>query len=210
MADAYKRSMLELANILEQAKKEERALGRNITSQDKLGIAKRVISRREERLQRFEKEIVDIDGQYKPLPASALCFPYMTGLGQENQSADNEAYTFAEWLHWERHRESLQNATEADKQGNLSAWDRIARTAKEWRTIVFKKGTIKPFQGGIYHRDIFQFGLSFASGMEKLTGEELAEFFDFYCPCGKTHDARALQKQLVRLLKDLEAAARKS
>jgi hypothetical protein len=61
----------------------ESALGRDITSQDKLRIAGRVISRREEMLRRFEKEIVDLDRRYKPLPASTLCFPYMTGLGKK-------------------------------------------------------------------------------------------------------------------------------
>ena len=202
--------MMELAAILENAKSEERTLGRKITSEDKLRIAKRVTAKRDELLQRFDKEIVDIDSRYRPLPASALCFPYMTGLGQKDQSAENESRTLFEWLHWERHHESLQNATEADRQGDLSAWDRLARTARDWRTIFFKKGAIKPFQGGIYHQDIFQFGVSFASGMENLTAEELAYFFDEVCPCQKIHDARALQKQLARLRKDLEVAARKS
>jgi len=210
MADLYKEFSLALAMTLAQAKSEERGLGRKITSEDKLRIAKRVIAKREELVQRFDKEIVDINSRHKSLSASTLCFPYMTELGQENQSADTEARTFAEWLHWERHHESLQNAAEADKQGDISAWDRIARTLRDWRTIVFKKGAIRPFQGGTYHQDIFQFGLSFASGMEKLTGEELADFFDSFCPCEKIHDARALQRQLARLVKDLEAATRKS
>jgi len=211
MVDANKGMELELSAILEEAKRAEKALSAHATLEQKSQIAKRVIAKRDELVRRLEKEIVDIDTRYKPLSASTLCFPYMTGLGQKDQSAENESRTFFEWLHWGRHRESLQNATEADEQGDVSAWDRIARTARDWRTIIFKKGAIKPFQGGIYHRDIFEFGLSFASGMEKLTGEELAQFFDFYCPCGKeTHDARALQKQLARLVKDLEAAARKS
>ena len=211
IANANKEMTLKLSAILEEARAREKALGAHATLEQKSQIAKRVVAKRDELLQWFEKEIVDIDTRYKSLSASTLCFPYMPGLGQKDQSAENESQTFFEWLHWGRHRESLQNAKEADEQGDVSAWDRIARTARDWRTIVFKKGAIKPFQGGIYHRDIFEFGLSFASGMEKLTGEELAQFFDFYCPCGKeTHDARALQKQLARLVKDLEAAARKS
>jgi len=210
MANAYKRSMLKLAAILKEAKQAEDALGLRATVERKSQIAGQVVAKRDELLQRFDREIVDIDTSYKPLPASSLCFPYMTGLGKKDESAENDSYTFAEWLHWERHHESLQNAAEADAQGDVSAWDRIARTAKEWRTIVFKKGAIKPFQGGIYHQDIFEFGLSFASGMKKLTGEELADFFDCVCPCEKVHDARALQKQLARLVEVLETAARKS
>ena len=201
---------LALADILKEAKQAEDALGPHAGLEQRSQIARRVVAKRDELLQRFEKQIVDIDSRYKPLPASPLCFPYMTGLGQNNQSVENESRTLFEWLHWERHHESLQAAMEADKGGDISAWDRIARTAREWRTIVFKKGAIKPFQGGIYHQDIFEFGLSFASGLEKLTGEELADFFDYVCPCERIHDARALQKQRARLVKDLEATVRKS
>ncbi len=139
MADVYKEFSLALAMTLAQAKSEERGLGRKITSEDKLRIAKRVIAKRDELVQRFDKEIVDIDSRYKPLPASTLCFPYMTELGQEDQSAETESRTFAEWLHWERHHESLQNAAEADEQGDMSAWDRIARTAKRLAHYCFQE-----------------------------------------------------------------------
>jgi hypothetical protein len=209
IAGAYKKFSLALATILKQAKREERALGRNPTSEDQSQIAKRVISQRDELVQRFDSEIIEIDSRYKPLPESNLCFPYLGDLAQPH-SPENESRLLFRWLHWERHHESAEKAEEADRQGDISAWDRLARTARDWRTIIYKKGAIKPFQGGSYHQDIFQFGLSFASGMDKLMGEELAGFFDSYCPCGKTHDVRALQRQLARLLKDLEAAARKS
>lgn len=205
MADANKRATLALATILKNAKEAEKLLGLGITPQQKTEIAKRVISERDKLFEQSAKEIVDIDNRYKPLPESKLCFPYLTDSPRENESR-----ALFEWLHWERHHESLGRAREADQRGDLKAWERLARTAKDWRTIVFKKGAIKPFQGGIYHRDIFTIGLSFASGMENLTGEELAEFFDDFCPCEKTHDARALQKQRKRLLKDLEAATQKS
>lgn len=210
IADANKRVMLALASILKNAKEAEEALGSRITPQQKIEIANRVISEHDKLLELSANEIADIDNRYKPLPESTLCYPYLTDLGPGHRSADSESRALFEWLHWERHHESLTNATEADNRGDLSAWDRIARTARDWRTIFHKKGAIKPFQGGTYHQDIFQIGLSFASGMEKLTGEELAEFFDFFCPCMTIHDARALQKQLARLLKALETAARKS
>lgn len=209
MAEAYKKFSLAFAAILEQAKKEERALGRNMTPEDKLRIAKRVVSQKDALLEQFDKEIVALNGLYERLDASNLCFPYLPDLGQPD-SPENESRLLFQWLHWERHHESADKADEADRRGDLRAYDRLARTGRDWRTIYHKKGAIKPFQGGLYHQDIFQFGFSFASGMENLTGEELAEFFDLFCPCEKTHDARALQKQLARLLKDLEAAARKS
>lgn len=207
MTKAYKKAMLALAAILAEAKGEERALGRNINPEDKLRIARRVTAKRDELLQQLEGEIVEIDNRYKPLPASNLCFPYLD-LDQPH-SPEKESQLLFQWLHWERHHESAETAEEADRHGDIGAWDRLARTARDWRMIVHKKGAIKPFQGGAYHQDIFQCGLSFASGMEKLTGEELAECFDNVCPCEKVHDARALQKQLARLVKDLEADARK-
>lgn len=209
IAGAYKEFSLEFAAILKQAKREERALGRNMTLADKQRIAKRIVSQKDELLRRVEKEIIDIDQHHRPLQESSLCYPYLTDLAQPH-SSERESRLFVQWLHGERHHESLEKAEEADSHGDLEAYDRLARTGRDARTILHKKGAIKPFQGGIYHRDIFNFGLSFASGLEKLTGEELAEFFDRVCPCGKDHDSRALQKQLARLLKELEGATRKS
>ena len=213
MADAYKRMSLELAVILKEAKLAEDALGSLAVPEQMSQIAKRVITKKDDMLQRFDREFVDIDSRYKPLPASLLCYSYMPGLRQREQTAETESRTFKEWLHWQRHHESLQRAEGEDKQGNLNAFERIVRTLRDWRTIFFKKGAIKAFQYGTEHQDIFEIGLSFASGMEKLTGEELADFFDCMCPseeCEQFHDARALQKQLARLIKDLEAAAQKS
>lgn len=210
MCFAYKKAMLDLASIQNEADSALRAAPADRRSPLRAQVAQRVETKRNQLLEQMEKDIVDIDAKYKPLPPSRLCFPYLSVLGGATPAEDREPKGLFEWLHWERHHESLENATEADNQGDLSAWDRIARTARDWRTIVFKKGAIKPFQGGAYHQDIFQFGLSFASGIEDMTAEELAYLFDEACPCQKTHDARALAKQLARLVKDLEAAARKS
>lgn len=202
--------MLELASIQNEADSALRTAPADRLSTLTLEVTRRVETRRNQLLEQMEKSIVDIDAKHKPLPPSRLCFPYLSMLGGAIPAEDREPKGLFEWLHWERHHESLENATEADNRGDLSAWDRIARTARDWRTIVFKKGTIKPFQGGAYHQDIFQFGLSFASGIENMTAEELAYFFDEACPCQKIHDARALKKQFARLVKDLEAAAQKS
>lgn len=197
--------MLELETILEEAHQAEGAAGPNMSLGEKSRIAGRVVSRRDELMVRFDKKIAEIDNRHKPLPAAPLCYPYLTDLPKEMPSEQREAQTLFEWIHWERHHESASQDLAADTQGDLDAWQRLTRTGTDWRTISFKKGPIKPFQGGIYHQDLLQIGLSFASGMERLTAEELADFFDTYCPCGtEVHDSGALRKQCLRLVKDLE------
>jgi hypothetical protein len=209
MTDAYSKSMLELEAILEEAHRAEEVAGSNISPREKSQIAARVVSRRDELMSQFDKKIKEIDDRHKPLDPSPLCYPYLslTDLPKEVSSKERDAQTLFEWIHWERHHESANKDAEADGQGDLDAFERLSRTGKDWRIITFNKGPIKPFQGGIYHQDIFQIGLSFASGMEKLTAEELADVFDTYCPCGtEIHDSRALRKQCLRLVKDLEKA----
>jgi len=203
---AYKRAMRELADIQKEA---DEAL-RDCASPDvRAQVAKRVEMRRSKLDDEFEKSLRDAENKHGPLSPSKLCYPYLTVLSKNVPVEEKEPRGLFEWLHWERHHESLDKAEEADSHGDISAWDRIARTARDWRKILFNKGPIKPFQGGMYHQDIFQWGLSFESGMEKLTAEELASFFDNVCACGATHDARALRKQLARIVKDLEAAVQK-
>lgn len=207
MANAYTKFMLELEAILEEAHRAEEAAGANMSPGEKSQIAARVVSRRDELMSRFEKKIAEIDNRHKPLAASPLCYPYLTDLPKETPIEERDAQTLFDWIHWERHHQSANKDAEADSQGDLEAWQRLARTGTDWRTITFKKGPIKPFQGGIYHQDLLGIGLSFATGMEKLTAEELADFFDTYCPCGtEIHDSGALRKQCLRLVKDLENA----
>lgn len=56
---------------------------------------------------------------------------------------------------------------------------------------------IRPFKGDLEHSNMFQTMWGF--GLEKLNPEELAYFFDWYCPCGsKEHDPEALRKQRNR------------
>lgn len=208
IALAYRQGMLELADIQREA---EQWLRDSASKPDILAqVAKQVETRRKKLDEEFEKSLVGAERKHGPLAPSPLCYPYFTVLSRNSPAEQREPRGLAEFLHWERHHESLEKAEQADSEGDISAWDRIARTAKDWRTIFFKKGPIKPFQGGAHHQDIFGWGLSFESGMEKLTADELASFFDKVCPCEKIHDSRALKKQLARLRKDLEAAVQKS
>jgi hypothetical protein len=203
VATMYRKGMTELAEIQQEARI---ALGPDPTTELKAQVATQVTARRDKLLEWMDGQLIAINGRYGSLPPSPLCYPWLTDLPKKLPAEEREARGLFEWLHWERHGESLNRTMEADAGGDIGAWRRISRTAEDWRRVGFKKGKIKPFQGNPYHSDLLQFGLSFGSGMEKLTAEELADCFDFYCPCGKCHDADALKKQRARVIKLLKAA----
>jgi hypothetical protein len=146
----------------------------------------------------YEERLIDINERHKPLPYNPLAFSYLT---LDQPISDQQG--IEEYLHFHRHGESL-NATEAnDAQGDLDAWDKISRTGKDLRRIVFGKGPIKPFQENPIHRQLLQIVIAFET--EPLTAEELAACFDLYCACGKDdHDADSLRKMRHRLEADLQ------
>lgn len=195
--------MTELAKIQQEARA---ALGPNPTTELQAQVAERVTAKRDKLSEWMDGQLIAINARYGSLPESPLCYPYLTDLPKTLPAEERETHGLFEWLHWERHGESLNKTIEADARGDIGAWRRISRTAEDWRRVGFRKGKIKPFQGNIYHADLMQLGLSFASGMEKLTAEELADCFEAYCPCGKIHDADALKKQRARLLRVLKQA----
>ena len=197
--------MRELAAIQEEAQRALDALGPN-SSEQRAQVGRRVAARRDKLLEWMEKQVIDTNNRYGSLPESPLCYPYLTDLPKKMPGDEQEKVGLVQVLHWERHGESLSDTMEADAKGDINAWRRISRTAEDWRRIEFKKGGIKPFQGNMYHSDLMEIGLSFASGIEELTSEELADCFEVYCPCGKTHDADALKKQRARVIKVLRAA----
>lgn len=203
LATVYKKGMTELA---EMQRETLTALASKPIPQLRAQEAERVTARRNKVLEQMDRQIIAIEARYGSLPKSPLCYPYLTDRPKKMPDNERLAYGLFEMLHWERHGESLRDTTKADAGGDITAWRRISRTAEDWRRIDFNKGEIKPFQGNLYHRDLMEIGLSFASGIEKLTAEELADCFDAYCPCGKTHDADALKKQRARVLMALKAA----
>ncbi len=64
---------------------------------------------------------------------------------------------------------------------------------------------LPPFKGNVDHRILMRRGLAY--GLKEVTAEELAEFFDLFCPCGKDgHDASDLGKLRKRLLAEAAQA----
>lgn len=68
-----------------------------------------------------------------------------------------------------------------------------------------KRGGLKWVEGNLEHSNVFETLWGF--GVELLTQEELADFFDKYCPCGiDPHDPDGLKKQRARFKRILQKA----
>ena len=108
-----------------------------------------------------------------------------------------------EYVHFHRHGEALHTTEKRDAQGDIKAWDKIARTERDVRILSFGKGAIKPFQEDVVHRPLLQLVICYER--EQLTAEELARCFDRYCACGNNHETDALRKMRHRFVAELKA-----
>jgi hypothetical protein len=109
-----------------------------------------------------------------------------------------------EWLCWRRTGQPLAVLLAEEKAGNLEAHENIVRVRDDFWRAVHGRGPVAPFKGNSDHSDIMELGLNL--GLNKLTGEELADCFDEVCTCEMAHDADALKKQRARVRKQLQAA----
>ena len=67
---------------------------------------------------------------------------------------------------------------------------------------------VPPFKVHEIHSDLIEIGLNL--GLGELTQQELADCFNSLCPCGKSHNFDALQRQRRRVEKQLQAALESS
>jgi hypothetical protein len=190
-----------LRRIQEQYGQELRALGADPPDTSRAEIVAR-FERRAAELEAWTAEwLQKIDRRHSAVPYNPVAYSYLHP--STGNSADDG---FLRYLHWMRHRESLETTEGRDAKGDLSAWDALSRTAVDLRRLVHRKGPLKPFQGDALHRHLHEMILCFE--MEPLTAEERADCFDEYCACGIAHDADALRKQYGRLRQDLGAGGR--
>jgi hypothetical protein len=173
--------------------------------------------RHAERVRRFEEagnqltawcgeQLDAINQRYPHMPYNPRAYSYLYGASAEPEPEQGK---LARFLHWLRHRESLDAATTEDNKGSLSAFRRIMRTAEDFRRILQRLGRIKPFQGDMVHRQFLEIIICFENEQTPLTADERAACADAYCGCGKEeHDADALKKQYARLKRELDAAYR--
>jgi hypothetical protein len=122
----------------------------------------------------------------------------------QGQAFDGEK-ALTELLHLQRHGTSRGADEKVARDGDTKAMKRLYRTRQDLLAIQFKQGPLRPPKISIDHLYMFAFGLCL--GLEELTAEELAEFFDMHCWCGgKVHDPDALKKQRQRIKKILASA----
>lgn len=107
------------------------------------------------------------------------------------------------FLHFNRHGKSL-TTDHALATREYEAHKRIIRTEEDFATLRHSKGPISPSKFDAIHSDIFACGLGM--GLEKLTPEELADFFEMHCWCGEEHDPDSLKKQRARRKTNFAAA----
>jgi len=162
-------------------------------------IAARVMRDRGQLEQWFEDRLIDINKRYTPMPYNPIAYSYLT---LDPPISDSDG--IREYLHFHRHGESLRVTESKDAEGDIKAWDKIARTEKDFRILAFGKGPITPFQEDVVHRQLLQLVICFES--ERLTAEELVQCFDKYCACGKeNHETDAVRKMRDRFEAELRA-----
>jgi hypothetical protein len=106
-------------------------------------------------------------------------------------TADSDSRGVLEWLHFERHGIPFKHDEEDAMKGDWGASRRVQKTIADAEQLRCGKGPIKRFQGNLEHSNMFE--TMWGLGIERLTEEELAAFFDKYCPCGiESHNPDAL------------------
>jgi hypothetical protein len=146
-------------------------------------------------------KLLDIDKRYQAFPYNSLAYSYLA-LDPPVSIAEG----IFEWLHFLRHRESIQATPRKDAQGDPKAWDKLSRTEKDLRILAFGKGRFNPVKCNVIHRQLLELVIAFEN--EHLTADELAECFNKYCACGKQdHGADTLEKLRARLETELKACS---
>jgi len=115
-------------------------------------------------------------------------------------------HPFEEYVHWERHGESLMASQQRQQAGDIKALERLQRTMTDIWRVLRGKGPLKPFQGDPVHRQLLELIICFEPEASPLTATERADCVVAYCACGGSHDAEALKKQYGRLKKQLLGA----
>lgn len=153
---------------------------------------------------RLDKQLEEIERKYSgPAQPAPNQFAAQIIFSDAALKSESDTLGNAELLHWARHKVPLKQDLERIESRDWEATRRFSRTNLDWERLRCGKGPIQPFKGDTEHSEMFQGFWGF--GIEKLAPEELAEFFDAYCPCGRDHDAKSLANQKRRLARALSA-----
>jgi hypothetical protein len=186
-------ALLEMAQLFKECIQALESLGPNASRE----LAASIEARLDERLE-------EIKTRYSgPVQLPKNSFPCEIVFPFESARDDGEI-AVASALHWERHKVPLAQDIERMNMRDGEATRRILRTMADYEAIRCEQKKPKPFKGKIDHSNLFQIGLG-PLGLQNLTAEELAIFFDRFCPsCREAHNANALRRQRAEFLRALE------
>lgn len=139
-----------------------------------------------------------------PVPPEPDGFAAQTVFSQASLNSLSDDYGSIELLHWDRHKIPFRFDVQKMEGKNWDASRRVQRTIADLEQLRCGKGPIQRFKFDTEHSDLFLtlWGL----GIQNLTPEELADFFDRYCPCApEAHDPSALKNQRARFRKKIDA-----
>lgn len=155
---------------------------------------------------RTERGLAEIKRKYSgPVQPAPNTFAAQIIFSDEALTSNSDALGIAEAIHFARHKTPAKVDAKKRAQRNWDASRRILRTTSELEQLRCGKGPLPPFKGHLDHGSMFTILWNF--GIEKLTAEELADFFDTYCPCGlQEHDPDALKKHRARFKRILKIA----
>lgn len=117
----------------------------------------------------------------------------------------NEEVGMLEFLHFNRHGMPLAPDLHLARAREPDGWKRLIQTEQDYATVFCAAGRVKASKADPAHADVFLHGIGL--GLEDLTEEELADFFDRYCWCGNVHEGKALKKQYKRMIRNFFANA---
>jgi hypothetical protein len=80
----------------------------------------------------YDERLFDIDRRYKPISYNPVAYGYFT-----LDAPFSDAKGIREYVHFHRHGEALRVTQDKDAQGDIRAWDKIARTERDIRILSF-------------------------------------------------------------------------
>jgi hypothetical protein len=128
----------------------------------------------------------------------------LPGSTAEKRAANRYLLAMAEFLAQQRYGRPLHQIHSEDSVGVKDSSGMMMRIIEDGHKLRYGD-VVTPPKGKMDHRIILDMGLG--RGLEKLTNEELAEFFDEFCPtCEKEHDSDSMGRQRKAIEEQRKAA----
>lgn len=126
------------------------------------------------------------------------------------QKAPNEALTIdsnqvlPNMISLLKYHATVPELQRGEMKGDKKAGRRMVETLdvyNRWMHDQLPRGGVR-FKTNPHHNLLMLYGLG--GGLDRLTSQELADFFDEFCPCGQTHTLEVLRRLRRKLIKVLE------